>query len=128
LKLQRIADFVLMARSQSRAGPACETLVRPGGARGEAMTKKTKGPFTDAKRNRQWNKLDNMARCIEAGQCDHMFADAETKQYMLADIMRELEELVRAEMRSFPGLYRELPDGSWALAKPNVLSFPHRRP
>jgi hypothetical protein len=60
---------------------------------------------------------------IERGVCDHLFHDTETKQYMIADIKREMCELVRAENLAFPGLYHEFPDGRWGLAKPNVLPF-----
>jgi hypothetical protein len=89
---------------------------------------RAKQPFSDAKRNRQWRKLDRMLSALERGVCDHLFRDTETKQYAMADIKQEMGELVRAEMLAFPGLYRELPNNRWALAEPNVFPLPCRKP
>jgi hypothetical protein len=81
------------------------------------MAKRTQGPFQDTKRNRQWMKLDNMLRHLEAGGGDHLFADAETKQFMMEDLKQEMCALVEQEFEAHPGLYQRTEDGGWRLVK-----------
>jgi len=75
------------------------------------------GPFQDAKRNRQWTKLDNMLRYLEAGGGDHLFADVETKQFMMEDIKLEMGALVRQELEAHPGLYQRVGSDRWRVVK-----------
>jgi hypothetical protein len=58
-----------------------------------------------------------MANNIASGRCDRMFADAETKAYMLADIEAEMMALVDAEVDAFPGIYKRNPDGTISLVR-----------
>jgi hypothetical protein len=80
----------------------------------EPVSSRIRGPFLDAKRNRQWRKLNRMYTALERGDFGHV----------MADIKWEMCELIRAEVRAFPDFY--LPNGGWGLIAPNVLPFPRR--
>ena len=77
--------------------------------------------MTAAKMKRQmfWQAA-NALRCLEAGKLDRLFADAETKAWMRADLEQELVRLVQMMLRADPQ-YEQLPDGAWKLNDSNVV-------
>jgi hypothetical protein len=60
-----------------------------------------------------------MANYVDSGKCDHLFADAETKAYFLADIKAEMNVLINAEVDANPGIYKRNPDGTISLVRDN---------
>ena len=74
-------------------------------------------PATSIGRSRKLRKLARMANSIASGRCDRMFADAETKAYMLADIEAEMMTLIDAEVDAFPGIYKRNSDGTISLVR-----------
>jgi hypothetical protein len=69
----------------------------------------------------------NQLGALDAGELDHLFADAETKAHLRADLQRELDELVEAALRANPGMFEELPNGCWKLRGNNVVPLERRR-
>jgi hypothetical protein len=73
-------------------------------------------PKTDAqrateRRERKLLKLCNMMNYVEGGKGDHLFADAETKAFFLADLKQEAAAIISEEVDANPGVYERLPDG-----------------
>ena len=69
----------------------------------------------DRERRRELNQIWAAQRSIEAGDLDHMFADAETKAAMLADIRAMGVALIKEEFEAHPELYEGFSDGTWQL-------------
>jgi hypothetical protein len=68
-----------------------------------------------ARRQRELAQILDASRSLERGSLDHLFRDDDTKNAVRADLEQQAIELITAELKANPGLYKELPDGSWEL-------------
>jgi hypothetical protein len=75
----------------------------------------------ERKFSREFWALEGQRRCIKAGQADRLFADDETKAFVLANIEDEQLRLIQALLEGFPGVYKQRPDGTWGLVDNNVI-------
>jgi hypothetical protein len=55
------------------------------------------------KRSREFWELAGLTKAIEAGQCDHLFEDAEAKADFLAQVNALSDALIKAEIEANPG-------------------------
>jgi hypothetical protein len=80
-----------------------------------ARRRLTQAEQNSRRRNSEMERLAGMMNYVDSGKCDHMFANAETKAYFLADLEAEMIALINAEVDAFPGLYQRNPDGTISL-------------
>jgi hypothetical protein len=67
------------------------------------------------RRDKELRQLAREMNYIESGKADHLFADTETKEFVLADLEAQMDILVNAEVDANPGIYKRNPDGTISL-------------